>query len=164
MNYVPNAELDLAVTRVIRAPRALVWRAWTDPASFAAWFVPAPAMCRVAAMELRPGGSLLTELSEDGGPYVPHVIGCFLDVAEGERIVFTDALTGGWRPADEPFMTAVITFGDHPDGTDYRAYALHRSRADRDRHVELGFHEGWGTVAGQLATMVEAQAAKGATR
>lgn len=164
MSYVPNTELDLSTTRVIRAPRSLVWRAWSDPASFAAWFVPAPAKCRVREMELRPGGSLLTELSEDGGPFVPHVAGCFLDIAQGERIVFTDALTGGWRPTGEPFMTAIVTFEDHPDGTDYRAYALHKSRADRDRHVELGFHDGWGTVAGQLAEMVEAQARKGAAR
>jgi uncharacterized protein YndB with AHSA1/START domain len=111
-------------------------------------------------MELRPGGGLVTEISESGGAFQPHMNACFLDVVEGERIVFTDTLTGGWRPAEQPFMSAIISFADHPDGTDYSAYVMHKSRADRDRHVELGFHDGWGTVAAQLAELVERRAAK----
>jgi hypothetical protein len=37
---------------------------------------------------------------------------------------------------------------------------MHKSRADRDRHVELGFHDGWGTVARQLAALAERRLAK----
>jgi uncharacterized protein YndB with AHSA1/START domain len=159
MSSLPNTELDLTIRRIIRAPRALVWSAWADPVSFAEWWVPAPARCKVIEIALQPGGSLLTELSEDGGPFQPHMNACFLDVVEGERIVFTDALTGGWRPAEQPFMSAIISFADHPDGTEYSACVMHKSRADRDRHVELGFHDGWGTVAAQLAALVERRAA-----
>jgi uncharacterized protein YndB with AHSA1/START domain len=61
----------------------------------------------------------------------------------------------GWRPADAAFVTAVITMADHPDGTEYTATAMHRNRADRDQHEELGFHDGWGTVIRQLADLVE---------
>jgi uncharacterized protein YndB with AHSA1/START domain len=157
-----NPEFDLTTTRLINAPRALVWRAWTDRESFAAWWVPAPARCRVTAMELRPGGALVTDISEDGGAFVPHMNACFLDVVDGERIVFTDTLTAGWRPADQPFMTAIISLSDRPEGTQYAAHVMHRSRTDRDQHIELGFHDGWGTVAAQLAARVEAQAQKGA--
>ena len=159
---VMNPELDLTMTRVIRAPRALVWRAWSEPESFAQWWVPAPAKCRVAAMEMRAGGALVTEISEDGRAFVPHMNACFLHVTDGERIVFTDTLTGGWRPSDQPFMTAIISLADRPEGTEYAAHVMHKSHADRDRHVELGFHDGWGTVAAQLAALVEAQARKGA--
>jgi uncharacterized protein YndB with AHSA1/START domain len=159
-----NPELDLTMTRLIRAPRALVWRAWTDATSFASWWLPAPATCKVVTLELRPGGGLVTEMSEGGGAFVPHMNACFLDVAEGERIVFTDTLTAGWRPADQPFMTAVISLSDRPEGTEYAAHVMHKSCADRDQHVELGFHDGWGTVAAQLAALVEAQAAKGGAR
>lgn len=162
MTRIPDPDLDLTISRIIRAPRALVWNAWADPESFAQWWIPAPARCKVAAIELHAGGSFATEISEDGGAFVPHVTGCFLDVVEGERIVFTDALTGGWRPAEHGFITAVISFADHPDGTDYAAYVMHKSRTDRDRHEELGFHDGWGTVAAQLAALVERRAASGA--
>jgi uncharacterized protein YndB with AHSA1/START domain len=112
-------------------------------------------------MDMRPGGAFVTEMSDSGGPFVPHLAACFLDVAEGERIVFTNALTEGWRPAERGFMTAVIRFSDHPDGTEYVAYAMHKNRADRDKHEEMGFHDGWGTVTAQLAALVEGRATKG---
>jgi uncharacterized protein YndB with AHSA1/START domain len=104
-----DATRDLTISRIIKAPRAEIWRAWTDPGSFEQWWVPAPAKCRVVEMAVRPGGALTTEISENGGAFAPHLSACFLAVEEGERIVFTNALVGGWRPAEQPFMTAVIT-------------------------------------------------------
>ena len=56
-------------------------------------------------------------------------------------------------------MTALITFRDHPQGMEYVSHALHKTRADREKHEELGFQDGWGAVVGQLAARVE-QAAK----
>jgi uncharacterized protein YndB with AHSA1/START domain len=150
-----HPELDLTVARIIAAPRSAVWNAWTDSASFEQWWVPAPQVCRVREMDLRPGGSLRTEISDDGADFGPHLTACFLAVDELERIVFTDALVAGWRPAEASFMTAVISMSDHPDGTEYTATAMHRNLADRDRHEQLGFQEGWGTVTRQLAELVE---------
>lgn len=155
MTASPHPELDLTVSRIIKAPRAAVWSAWADPANFEKWWVPAPERCRVRDMELHPGGAFRTEISQDGGSFAPHITGCFLAVDDLERIVFTDALMGGWRPAETAFLTAVITMGDHPDGTEYTAMAMHRDAADRDEHERLGFHDGWGTVTRQLAALVE---------
>ena len=42
-----NPDLDLTLQRVIRAPRAVVWRAWTEPSQLEQWWVPAPAVARV---------------------------------------------------------------------------------------------------------------------
>jgi uncharacterized protein YndB with AHSA1/START domain len=153
-----NPELDLTISRVIKAPRRLVWSAWTDPASFAQWWIPAPAKCKVVEMELRPGGSFVTEMSENGGAFGPHLSGCFLEIVDGERIVFTDTLVGGWRPAEQSFMTADIMLRDHPMGTDYVAHVMHKNNADRNKHEEMGFYDGWGTVVGQLAVLVEQRA------
>jgi uncharacterized protein YndB with AHSA1/START domain len=150
-----NPDLDLTISRVIKAPRPLVWRAWTEPASFEQWWVPAPARCKVREMDLRPGGSFVTRISENGGDFMPHLSGCFLAIDELERIVFTTALVGGWRPAEQPFMTAIITLQDHPMGTDYVAHVMHKNNADRNMHEEMGFHDGWGTVAEQLAKLAE---------
>jgi uncharacterized protein YndB with AHSA1/START domain len=152
-----HPDLDLTVSRIIEAPRAAVWNAWTNPASFERWWVPAPEICRVRDMDLRPGGSFRTEISHDGAEFGPHVAGCFLAVEELERIVFTDALVAGWRPAETSFMTAVITMKEHPGGTEYTATAMHRNTADRDQHEQLGFADGWGTVTRQLAELVEAR-------
>lgn len=154
-----DPELDLTITRVIKAPRSVVWRAWTDPASFEQWWVPAPSRCKVVEMDLQPGGSLVTKISENGGDFVPHLHGCFLAVDALERIVFTNALVGGWRPAEQPFMTAIITLRDHPMGTEYVAHVMHKSQADRAMHEEMGFHDGWGTVTAQLAQLAEQRVA-----
>ncbi|WP_088342800.1 MULTISPECIES: SRPBCC family protein [Rhodomicrobium] len=155
MTQIVNPDLDLTISRVIKAPRSAVWNAWTDPASFEQWWIPAPAKCKVAAMELRPGGAFVTQISENGAAFAPHLSGCFLAVDALERIVFTNALTGGWRPAEQAFMTAIITLRDHPLGTDYAAHVMHKSPADRAMHDELGFYNGWGTVIGQLAALAE---------
>lgn len=152
-----SPDLDLTISRVIKAPRPVIWNAWTDRASFEQWWVPAPAKCKVLEMDLRPGGSLVTQISENGGAFIPHMKACFLAVDSLERIVFSDALVGGWRPAEQPFMTAIITLRDHPMGTEYVAHAMHRNSADRNRHEELGFYDGWGTVTEQLANLVERQ-------
>lgn len=155
MTSIDRPELDLTISRVIAAPRSAVWEAWTDPAKFEQWWVPAPARCRVVDMDLVPGGSFLTQISENDGPFEAHITGCFLAVDELERIVFTNSLVAGWRPAEHPFMTAVITLADHPGGTEYLARVMHGTVADRDSHEQLGFYDGWGTVIGQLADFVE---------
>jgi uncharacterized protein YndB with AHSA1/START domain len=151
-----DPQLDLEVSRIIKAPRASVWKAWTTPDKFAKWWIPAPALCRVQAMELRPGGALTTLMSEDGsGEFGPHLDACFLEIEEGKRIVFTNALVGGWRPAEQPMMTAIITMEDHDLGTAYRAVAMHKNHDDQAMHEKFGFYDGWGTVTAQLAALVE---------
>lgn len=152
-----NPDLDLTLQRIIRAPRAALWRAWTDPERFAQWFLPAPARLLVDRLEARPGGAMLTRMSEDGDEFVPHLDATFLVVEEPDRIVFTNVIDSSWRPADaHPVpMVAEITLADHPEGTDYRVLVRHGDRAARDQHEKIGFAEGWGTVTGQLAALVE---------
>ena len=152
-----NPDLDLTLQRVIRAPREVVWRAWTDPSQLERWWVPAPTMLRVDRLEPRPGGAIVTRMSDDGSDFVRHMDAAFLLADEHERIVFTNAIDSGWRPADpRPVaMTAEITFGEHPDGTDYRVLVRHGDPAARARHEELGFQDGWGAVTEQLAALTE---------
>lgn len=153
-----NPDLDLSIERIIRAPRKAVWDAWTDPDSLARWWVPAPTRCRVDHLEVRSGGAFVTQMSDDGVTFTPHLDACFLRVDEFERIVFTNTVDGQWRPANPGpvTMTAEITLDDHADGTDYRILVRHGDPATKDRHAELGFADGWGTVADQLTRFVEA--------
>jgi uncharacterized protein YndB with AHSA1/START domain len=153
-----DPELDLRVERVIRAPRARVWKAWTDPADLARWWLPAPAQCRVERLDVAPGGGFVTLMREGGGAaFGPHLDACFVVVEPGERIVFTNALDSRWRPANPApvAMTAEITFGEHPHGTDYRVVVRHADAGSRRHHEQLGFADGWGTVTAQLAALAE---------
>lgn len=156
-----DPRLDLTLERVIRAPRAAVWRAWTDPVRLAQWWVPAPIVARIDRLDVRPGGAFVTSMSDDGQAFVPHTDGIFLVVEPHDRLVFTNAIDSAWRPA-APMpvsMTAEIALADHPDGTDYRAIVRHGDPAARDRHEELGFFDGWGAVTAALAALVEDEGA-----
>ena len=157
-----NPDLDLTLQRVIRAPRAVVWRAWTEPSQLEQWWVPAPAVARVDRLEARPGGAFVTRISEDGVEFGPHMDASFLVVDDRERLVFTNAVDSRWRPTrpDPIAMVAEIVLRDHPDGTDYRVVVRHGDPAARARHEELGFFDGWGAVAGQLAAFVEGAAVR----
>jgi uncharacterized protein YndB with AHSA1/START domain len=75
-------------------------------------------------------------------------------VVENERLVFTDALEPGYRPAQNPFFTAIITLEEHAGGTKYTARALHKSDADREEHDGWDFYEGWGKCLDQLIALV----------
>ena len=157
-----NPDLDLTLHRVIRAPRTTVWRAWTDPAQLARWWVPAPAVARVERLEARPGGAFVTRISDDGVAFGPHIDAAFLVVDDRERLVFTNAVDSQWRPTipDPIAMVAEIIFSDHPEGTDYQVIVRHGDPAARKRHEEMGFFDGWGSVTGQLAAFVEGGAAR----
>ncbi|MFD5600914.1 SRPBCC domain-containing protein [Leucobacter sp. NPDC058333] len=154
-----DAELDLSITRVIRAPRALVWRAWADADRLAKWWIPAPMSLRVDRLELVPGGAFVTRMSEDGETFVPHMNVVFVTVEASRRIVFTNAIDADWRPAQPaPVpLTAEFVFTDHPEGTEYRATARHATAADRASHEALGFVEGWGMVTDALAALAESE-------
>lgn len=78
-------------------------------------------------------------------------VGVFLEIVDGVRLVFTDAYSEGWKPAPDPFMTAIIDFADDGNGgTRYTATARHRSAEARQIHEDMGFHDGWAQVAMQL--------------
>lgn len=154
-----DPDLDLRVDRVIRAPRARLWDAWTDDAQLSRWWLPAPAQCRVEHLDVRPGGAFVTSISEDGQTFASHLDACFVVVEPGERLVFTNAVDSRWRPATPApvAMTAEITFGEHPEGTDYRVVVRHADAASRAHHEQLGFDGGWGTVTEQLARLTETE-------
>lgn len=48
---------EFTLTRTFKAPRALVWKAWTDPEQLAQWFGPAGTTMPVRKMDLRVGGT-----------------------------------------------------------------------------------------------------------
>jgi uncharacterized protein YndB with AHSA1/START domain len=82
--------------------------------------------------------------------------GVYLEVVENEKIVFTDAFTSAWEPAEKPFMTAIVTFAEEADGkTRYTARVRHWTVEDRETHEKMGFLEGWGQCADQLAELLK---------
>lgn len=151
--------LDLVLSRLVQAPRALVWRAWTEPELMKKWFAPKPFELSEVEIDVRPGGAFRGVMRGPQGEAFP-LSGVYLEVVQGERLVTTDALDPGWRPAMEPFMTTIVTLADEGAGTRYIARVLHRSDEDVKRHVEMGFFDGWGTCADQLEQLAQSLAAR----
>lgn len=146
-----DQELDLVISRLLRAPRSLVWKAWTDPAHLKQWWCPKPWTTDVLGFELVPGGSFHTLMRGPEGETSDNP-GTFLEIVPQSRIVWTTALVANWRPAAQPWMpiTAFITFEDEGAGTRYVATVLHKDKATRDSHEQMGFFDGWGTCIDQL--------------
>jgi uncharacterized protein YndB with AHSA1/START domain len=114
-------------------------------------------------IDLRPGGAFRTVMLSPDGDRVPNA-GCFLEIVENQKLVWTSALGPGYRPhvlpvgdnCDSFAFTAVISMEDHEGGTKYSALVIHGDAASCTRHAAMGFHEGWGTALTQLVQTVKA--------
>lgn len=152
MTATPASDRELVLTRLIDAPREKLFRAWTEPELMKQWFTPRPWTTPVIEVDLRPGGSNLIVMRGPDGTEFPNR-GVYLEIVKNERLVFTDAYTKAWEPSEKPFFTGIITFEDEGGKTRYTARALHWTVADREAHEKMGFHEGWGLCADQLAEL-----------
>lgn len=144
-----DQKTDLSFTRIVDAPRTLVWECWTSEVHIPHFFVPRPHKVTQCDLDLRVGGRFNTTFDVDGK--LMENKGVYLEVIEGEKLVFTDTYTEGWKPAPDPFMTAILILKDADGGkTEYTAIARHRSPESRQTHEDMGFYDGWGTVVTQL--------------
>lgn len=144
---------DLVFSRLVALPAQALWRGWTEPALLTRWFTPAPWRTLSAEVELRPGGIFRTVMQGPDGATVDH-LGCWLAVEPHRRLVWTDALLPGFRPAPNPFVTATLTLEEKGADTLYTALVQHKDQADRDRHAAMGFEQGWGAALDQLVALM----------
>ena len=157
---LPDPRLDLVFERVVDVPRELVWTAWTSPSHLKKWFTPAPWTTVDCEIDLRPGGIFRTTMRSPEGKDFPN-LGCYLEVIENERLVWTNALGPGFRPAHRPSgetcgafsFTAVIALEPRGKGTKYSALVIHGDEEGRKEHEKMGFHEGWGKALDQLVAL-----------
>jgi len=149
----PASDRELVLTRLIDASPDKLYRAWTDPALLRQWFAPLPYTTPVAELDVRPGGSTLIVMRSPDGTELPNR-GVYLEVVPNRKLVITDAYTEAWQPSQKPFMTVIVTFDAEGGGTRYTARVRHWAVDDREMHEKMGFHQGWGQCADQLAALV----------
>ncbi len=78
---------EIASSRIIGAPRALVFRAFTDPERLAQWWGPEGFTNTFREFDFRPGGHWrFTMHGPDGTDY--HNVSVFSEIIPPERIVF----------------------------------------------------------------------------
>jgi len=157
ITYQPDPKLDLVLERVVDVAPNLVWAAWTRPEYVKQWFTPAPWQTVDCKIDLRAGGVFRTVMRSPEGQEFPNE-GCYLEVIENEKLVWTAALKPGYRPqtaTSELLFTAVILLRPHGAGTKYTAIAIHGDEEGARKHATMGFHDGWGKALDQLIALAK---------
>ena len=156
------ADRELVIVRVLDAPRALVWKAWTEPERLKRWWGPRTFTAPVAKIDLRVGGAFLYCMRQSDGKDIWGT-GVYREIAPLKRIVYTDSFAdekGNVVPAtyygmsrEFPLeMQVTVTFEDHDGKT---KITLHHvgipAGPDRD-----GANQGWNESLDKLAATLAA--------
>ena len=140
MSEAPQREL--VIRRIFNAPRALVFKVWTDPKHLAQWWGPKGFTNPVCTVDLRPGGALYIEMTGPDGIAIPNK-GIFHEIIEPERLVFS---THAFEDAEGNHQLEVlntVTFTEQNGKTHItlRAAVL-KSMPEMEASL-AGMEEGW---------------------
>jgi uncharacterized protein YndB with AHSA1/START domain len=109
-NAVLAGDREILMTRVFRAPRELVWRAWTDPDQLGQWWGPRGFSTHTHHMDVRPGGRWRYVMrGPDGREYHNQVT--YLEVAPPERIRFQHGGGDGTEPVSHDMLATFEATG-----------------------------------------------------
>ncbi|HEY4163021.1 MAG TPA: SRPBCC domain-containing protein [Dongiaceae bacterium] len=141
----------LEITRVFEAPRALVFKAWTDVAHLARWWGPKGFTVMSYKADARVGGKFRFGIrSPEGTEHWAN--GVYKDVTPHERLVFTTAWEGE-TGASKRETLVTITFTARGNKTEMHFHqAEFESATARDLHNE-GWSETFDLLADYLKTM-----------
>jgi len=151
--YVPgDTEREVFLTRVYDAPRALVFKAWTDPVQLARWWGPKGFSNPVCEVDARVGGKLrIVMRSPDGNDY--PLRGVFQEVVALERLVFTNiAVDAEDRPIIDGLTT--VLFVEEGDKTRLTVHARGKAMAPIAMQYLQGMEMGWSQSLEKLAALL----------
>jgi len=157
-NFKLDPKLDLVFERTTTVPIEKLWRAWTHPETLMKWFCPLPWKVTECRIDLKPGGEFYTLMQGPNGEKMPNS-GCYLEIVENKKLVWTGMMTQGFRPASPNPMgfhfVANILFSKTEKGTLYKAIVAHADEEGRKKHEKMGFQEGWGKAFEQLVELMK---------
>lgn len=101
-----TSEREMLITRVVDAPRDLVWKIWTEPEHVKEWWGPNGFTNTIHKFDLVPGGEWsLTMHGPDGADY-PNQIR-FIEIIRSERLVYDHG-----QPEDGGSFRTFVHFSD----------------------------------------------------
>jgi uncharacterized protein YndB with AHSA1/START domain len=135
-------ERTVVITRVFEAPRALVFKAWTDRSHLARWWGPKGFTNPVCEVDLRVGGSLRIVMRAPDGAEHP-MTGVFREIDPPARLVFDNvAIDREGKILLEGLTT--VTFAEHGAGaTKLTVESRAVARADYAWRMLEGMETGW---------------------
>jgi uncharacterized protein YndB with AHSA1/START domain len=140
-----STETELVIRRVFDAPRALMFKLWTEREHAVHWWGPKDFTAPHLEADVKPGGAWRACLhSPDGRDYWQH--GVFREIVAPERLVFTFI----WDDEPDHEMLVTVTFADRDGKTEMTfRQAPFTSVESRDSHVE-----GWNECFDRLEAYV----------
>jgi uncharacterized protein YndB with AHSA1/START domain len=136
-----SAQYELISTRVIDAPRKVVFKMWTDPKHLAQWWGPHRFTNPVCELDVRPGGAIRIHMRGPDGTLYP-MTGVYQEIVDPERLVFTSAaLDEDGKPLFEVLNT--VTFAEQGGKTTLTLQArVVNTTAEAAPYLE-GMEAGW---------------------
>jgi uncharacterized protein YndB with AHSA1/START domain len=155
---VPDGKRDggppkVVLTRTYAAPRALVFKAWTDPKMMARWWGPKGFTNPVCELDVRPGGVIkVTMRGPDGLDY--PMTGLFREIVAPERIVFV--CYAHPDEAGTPMLEVVntATFAERAGKTTMTVQSVVVKAAPGTEKALEGMETGWAQSLDRLADLV----------
>jgi uncharacterized protein YndB with AHSA1/START domain len=150
-----TADREIVISRVLDAPRELVWEAMANPAHVVNWWGPHGFMSTIEKMDLRPGGEWKLVMHGPDGTNYPGR-STFTEVVKPERIVYVH---GGAREGGGPEALFVATWSFEALSDKQTRLTLRQvypSREARDLIIrEYGAEEGGRQTLARLAEYLE---------
>ncbi|WP_425062645.1 SRPBCC family protein [Pyruvatibacter mobilis] len=140
------------ITRLLDAPRDLVFSVWTEPEHIRNWMFPANFQHTDGGGEVRVGGEWFAVIRSPGGEDY-RMEGEYVEVVPGRRIVQTHQ----WINADSPGVKTLITITFEDEGSKTRLTFTQTGFEARD--MRLSNSEGWGEVLDNLDAYLRREAA-----
>jgi uncharacterized protein YndB with AHSA1/START domain len=145
------SDLEIAMTRVFDAPRHLVFDAMTKPEHVRRWLGCAEFAIPVCEIDLRVGGVYRFGMRSPDG--VDSMLqGTYREVVRPERVVFTERFSMPGFTSDEYQVTS--TFVESGGRTTLTTTILHKTKANRDGHLNSGIERGAAPAYDRLAELV----------
>jgi len=146
---IQKPAFELALERVIDAPRARVYEAWTSPKQLAQWFAPQPYQLIIHTMDFRPGGRFSMAMRGPEGNDFPFT-GTYREIVPPAKLSWTGEFASG--PADQ--MTTVVTFEEQGRKTTVHARQIFHVMTPEIERATQGAKQGWTMTLDQLAASV----------
>ena len=139
------SDREVLVTRSFRAPRGLVYRAYTEPDLVKQWLLGPPGWSMpVCEMDVRVGGKYRWRWKSDDSPQEFGFHGVFREVQPASRLVHSEAYdpgtVGGGYPGPEALVT--VTFTENAGVTTVASLIDFGSKEARDAAVKTGMTDG----------------------
>jgi uncharacterized protein YndB with AHSA1/START domain len=116
-DVLPSALRDFTLTRVLAAPRALVFRSFVEPERMKYWWAPRGFTMLSCALDLREGGAWRMRIRSDESGAVQTELGVYREIRAPERLVFTHAWLRANGSMTQPTLVTV-RFIERGDGTE----------------------------------------------